>query len=84
LQKHEVMNVACGDQISLNGLIGSLNIITGMNLRANYLPERKGDVRHSRADISKISNVLNYKPQFDFNKGLNIVYEWYRRNSKTL
>ncbi len=84
LQKHEVMNVACGDQISLNGLISSLNVITGMNISANYLPERKGDVKHSRADISKISNLLNYKPQFDFNKGLNIVYEWYRRNSKTL
>jgi UDP-N-acetylglucosamine 4-epimerase len=79
LQKHEVMNVACGDQISLNGLIKILNEFSGTNIIANYLPERKGDVKHSKADISKISNMLDYLPKIQFQEGLKIVYDWYKK-----
>lgn len=81
LKKHEVMNVACGDQISLNELIDLLNEISGTNIVANYFPERKGDVKHSKADISKISTILNYNPTFKFKNGLEIVYKWYNRNA---
>jgi UDP-N-acetylglucosamine 4-epimerase len=81
LQKHEVMNVACGDQISLNGLVNLLNDFSGTNISANYLPERKGDVKHSKADISKITNMLDYLPQFQFQDGLKIVYDWYKKKN---
>ena len=49
---------------------------------ANYLPERKGDVKHSKADISKIINLLNYKPEFHFRKGLELVYKWYLKENQ--
>jgi UDP-N-acetylglucosamine 4-epimerase len=78
LQKHEVMNVACGDQITLNGLINMLNEICNSNITANYLPERKGDVKHSKADITKISTILKYNPLFKFETGLKIVFDWYK------
>lgn len=81
LQSHEVMNVACGDQISLNELIILLNEISGSIKTAKYLPERKGDVKHSKADISKIISTLNYEPQFYFKKGLEIVYDWYKNSN---
>lgn len=77
LQKHEVVNVACGDQVSLNELVIMLNEISNKNFTANYFPERKGDVKHSKADISKISNMLNYIPTFYFRGGLELVYKWY-------
>jgi len=82
LQKHEVMNVACGDQISLNDLVQILNEITHTNFVANYLPERKGDVKHSKADITKITTLLNYKPLYKFQEGLKIVYDWYKENKQ--
>jgi UDP-N-acetylglucosamine 4-epimerase len=81
LQKHEVMNVACGDQITLNGLVEQLSEITGTSMIANYLPERKGDVKHSKADISKISILLKYKPIINFSQGLEIVYNYYKKLS---
>lgn len=84
LQKHEVVNVACGDQITLNGLIKMLNEICNSNITAIYLPERKGDVKHSKADISKIIDLLNYKPQFYFQEGLSVVYDWYKNNRNIL
>jgi UDP-N-acetylglucosamine 4-epimerase len=78
LEKHEVMNVACGDQISLNEMIQMLNEVSNKNIVAEYGPERPGDVKHSKASIDKIQNMLGYKPEYRFNQGLEIVYDWYK------
>jgi UDP-N-acetylglucosamine 4-epimerase len=77
IDKHEVMNMACGDQITLNEMIDMLKEISGNNINANYGPERKGDVRHSKASVAKIASVLGYEPKFKFKEGLKIVYNWY-------
>jgi UDP-N-acetylglucosamine 4-epimerase len=78
LKKHEVMNVACGDQISLNEIVIKLNEFCFSNIEPIYEPERKGDVRHSKASIEKIENFLGYEPTFFFNDGLKIVYDYYK------
>jgi UDP-N-acetylglucosamine 4-epimerase len=77
IEKHEVMNVACGDQISLNEMIEMLGIMTQKEIKITYGPERPGDVRHSKASISRIQNCLNYSPEIKFKDGLRIVYNWY-------
>ncbi|MEP7038879.1 MAG: SDR family oxidoreductase, partial [Acidobacteriota bacterium] len=44
----EVINAANGERISLNELLEVLTKITGReNVKADYQPERKGDVKHS-------------------------------------
>ncbi len=78
LDKHEVMNVACGNQISLNEMVDCLNDICQSDIKPIYRPERIGDVRHSKASIEKIEKFLNYKPKFYFQDGLNIVFKWYK------
>jgi UDP-N-acetylglucosamine/UDP-N-acetylgalactosamine 4-epimerase len=78
LNNHEVFNVACGEQTSLNDMIKMLQEITQLNLEPIYQAERKGDVKHSLASINKIEITLNYSPTFYFSKGLEIVYEWYK------
>lgn len=80
LKKHQVFNVACGDQISLNQMIVMLQKISKKNIEVNYGPERAGDVRHSKASIEKLKKFCNYSPKFGFNEGLNIVYNWYKNN----
>jgi UDP-N-acetylglucosamine 4-epimerase len=74
---NEVYNVACGDQISLNSMVALLKEISGKEINAVYENERPGDVKHSKADISKISEKLGYKPQVHFKEGLKNVFEWY-------
>lgn len=80
LSQHEVFNVACGDQISLNEMVCMLQKISSKMINAIYGPERTGDVRHSKASILKIENSIGYEPVIDFEKGLNIVYQWYEKN----
>ncbi len=75
---NQVYNVACGDQVSLNELMGMLQRISGKNIQPNHAKERPGDVKHSRADISKIQRLLGYEPAVRFEDGLEKVYEWYK------
>jgi UDP-N-acetylglucosamine 4-epimerase len=67
---NQIYNVACGEQTTLNQTVAHLQNLTGKNLLPIYHPERVGDVRHSKADISKISQLLNYRPKVFFKEGL--------------
>jgi UDP-N-acetylglucosamine 4-epimerase len=77
LGSHEVCNMACGDQVSLNEMIRILAEISGKDIQPFYGPERKGDVKHSKASITKTQNLLNYYPKFHFEEGLQITYQDY-------
>jgi UDP-N-acetylglucosamine 4-epimerase len=77
LAKHEVMNVACGDQITLNEIVELLVLISQKKIKASYGPERNGDVRHSKASIEKIKKIIDYNPRYFFKDGLSVVYKWY-------
>jgi UDP-N-acetylglucosamine 4-epimerase len=80
VERHEVFNVACGDQITLNEIIDSLCMISSKDIKPKYRMEREGDIKHSMANIEKITRVLGYRPEYKFQQGLEIVYEWYQEN----
>lgn len=76
---NQVYNIAVGQQTSLNGLFEMIKEIAGSDLAVKYGPERKGDVKHSLADVSKAQSLLNYNPAVTLREGLKITFEWYRR-----
>jgi UDP-N-acetylglucosamine 4-epimerase len=77
INKHEVFNVACGDQISLNEMVLLLRNISAKSIEIKYGPERKGDVKHSKASIVKLKSFCGFDPSIKFAEGLEIVYNWY-------
>ncbi|RYZ28323.1 MAG: SDR family oxidoreductase [Chitinophagaceae bacterium] len=76
---NQVYNIACGEQTSLNELFTELKSIAGSDLAPIYGPERKGDVKHSMADISKAKTLLGYQPSVTIKQGLKPTFEWYRK-----
>jgi UDP-N-acetylglucosamine 4-epimerase len=74
---NEVYNTACGEQTTLNEMISILQQVSGKNIAPIYGPERPGDVKHSRANISKIKERLGYSPEVYFRDGLEKIYRWY-------
>jgi len=76
---NEVYNIACGHQTSLNELFNGLKKEAGSSLQPVYGPERKGDVKHSLADISKAGLLLGYKPVVSVEEGLKKTFQWYSK-----
>jgi len=74
----EVFNVAMGRQTSLNVLVEMLRHIIGSEVSPLYDAPRPGDIRHSRADISKARRCLEYEPHISLDEGLRLTVEWYR------
>ena len=75
---NQIYNVGCGEKISLNNVIAMLQKITGKNINPKYYEERKGDVKESMADISKIKKMLNYSPVINFEQGLIKTFNFYK------
>ena len=76
----EVINIACGEQITINVVIENINRCVGKSVKPLYVPDRPGDVKHSMADISLAEKVIGYKPVVQFAEGLEKAIEWYRQN----
>ncbi len=67
----EEFNIGSGRSISINELCETLLRIMGKtDLKPIYEESREGDIRHSRADISKSYRVLGYKPKIFLEEGL--------------
>jgi UDP-N-acetylglucosamine 4-epimerase len=77
---NQVYNIAFGERTTLNQLFGYLKEIAGSDLVPIYGTERKGDVKHSQADISRAANLLQYNPGVTIKEGLKPTFEWYRKH----
>jgi UDP-glucose 4-epimerase len=77
----QVYNVGTGRSVTVLDLIAALNKILGTSLTAKHGPSRAGDVRHSRADISRARQDLGYEPLVSFEEGLRRTLDWYRESS---
>lgn len=77
---NQVYNIAVGDRTSLNDLFNILKDEAGVDVQAEYGPERPGDIRDSLADISKARKLLGYDPQIKIKEGLRITLDWFRNN----
>lgn len=72
----EVFNIACGERLTVNGLAAFLGEMIGTNVAPEHVPPRPGDVRHSLADITKVTAQLGYRKMVDVHKGLIRTVQW--------
>jgi len=73
-----VYNVACSNQTTVNELYRTLCALLQVDIAPVYSDARSGDVRHSRADITRTIADLGYRPQFSLASGLAKSLPWYR------
>jgi nucleoside-diphosphate-sugar epimerase len=72
----EVFNIALGEQISLLNLIDVFGKIKGKTFEPVFKEVRKGDIRHSLADISLAKKVLGYTPQYSLLDGIKALLDY--------
>ena len=84
LASHEAagnaFNIAYGGREYLIDIYYTLIKALNKNIEPNFGPDRKGDIKHSNADISKAKELLGYDPDYNFARGLEEAIEWYKNN----
>ena len=76
----DTFNIAYGGREYLIDIYYTLTKALDKEIEPIFSTERKGDIKHSNADISKAKLLLGYEPEYDFVRGLNEAIEWYKNN----
>lgn len=69
-------NIASGTRVTINRLVDLLCEASGKTATIEHGPPRRGDVRHSLADISAARNAFGYEPTVELGEGLGEYMEW--------
>jgi UDP-glucose 4-epimerase len=76
----EVFNVATGEGVTINELLRIIQELLGMeDVKPIYREPRKGDPRHSLADVGKAQKAFGYWPVTGLREGLKQTIDWYRK-----
>ena len=76
----QAFNVAYGGREYLIDIYYGLTEALGVDIEPNFGPDRKGDIKHSNADIGKAKELLGYNPDWSFERGIKAAIEWYKKN----
>jgi UDP-glucose 4-epimerase len=71
-----VFNISRGKGITVNQLAELVTELAGKKLVPIHQEPRKGDVKHSLADISK-ARAFGYEPKYDLKDGLAETLKWF-------
>ena len=74
----KVFNVAFGGGVTVNDLFGLVRELAGADVEPRYVEARRGEVRHSQADISRAALELGYEPSISLRDGLSRTIDSYR------
>ena len=74
----KVVNIACGDRVSLLDILEIVYGLAGRRVAPRFEPLRAGDVRDSLADITLAKELLGYEPRVGFPEGLYRTFDFFR------
>jgi len=73
-----MMNLACGDRMTLNELATNLKDILKIDIDPGYEPVRAGDIKHSLSDITKAKDLLGFEVTVPLYEGLKKTALWFK------
>ncbi len=79
----EIFNIGSGKESKVGEIVNLVEKISGEKLKVEwqYSDERKGDkALHWLAEMSKIGNILNWRPKYSLENGLSTTYTWMKEN----
>ncbi len=77
----EIFNIASGERTTINTLYTQLGELVDRKSIPIHEKEKKGEVRHTHANINKARKHLGYKPRYNIQQGLKKFIDWYQNNN---
>jgi UDP-glucuronate 4-epimerase len=78
---YEVINLGCGNPITLTDLINTISEASSVPVRLEALPNQPGDVPRTYASIEKAERLLGYRPQVSFQEGIHHFITWFQKQA---
>ena len=69
-------NVGGGEEASVLEAIALLESVSGLTLDARHVDPARGDVRRTKADVSRIRDAVGWEPQVPLADGLSRMWAW--------
>ncbi len=79
-QGTDVYNVGSGNSVTIIRLAEMMQEISGIKVGVTYAPERHADVKHCKADSSKVYKKIGFKAEVELEQGLTEYIQWFRSN----
>jgi len=74
---YQVFNVGAGRRVSILTIAQTLAHLLDKRIQPTITGQfRKGDIRHCTADITRISQILDWAPQVSLDDGLRELIAW--------
>ena len=73
-----VYNIGNSEAVELMDYIAALEKALGRTAEKEFLPLQPGDVPDTYADVSRLVQDVNYRPQTPVEEGIGKFVEWYR------
>ena len=73
-----VFNIGSGCGYSINNIVSIIRNILDKEIRVEYTPMRKNDIRHIYLDVKEAECELNFIPKIDIEEGVHKYIKWLR------
>lgn len=77
----DAFNIACSERLTLLDVATTIERLVGRHSERRHTPPRKGDVRHTLADISKARERLGYTPKVGFAEGMAHTVAYFQQQA---
>lgn len=74
----KIFNVATGNFVRIGELWEKICRLSGSDIAPRYVPPRPGDIVESVGSIDRIQSEMGFTPEFTFEEGLELTFDWYR------
>ena len=78
----EIFNIGNDNPVKLMEYVKIIEKNLNKKAKIKFLPLQAGDIKSTRASMTKIKNKLGYKPKTNIEKGIKNFVEWYLQYKK--
>lgn len=79
---YEIFNLGNSKPVKLGELVSAIEKVVGKKANIKRMPERRGEVEKTFADITKAKKMLGYDPKTTLEEGIRKTYKWFLATPK--
>ena len=74
----EAFNFSSGEKFTVREIVEKIIYLMGANVTPQILKTSRHEIQDQYLSIDKAKKILNWKPQYDTEKGLRMTIDWYK------